>query len=35
MISSQVISKIKVELIISLDYLYKVNTRPSVNYLIM
>jgi hypothetical protein len=28
MISSQVIIKIKVELIVSLDYLYKIKTRP-------
>jgi hypothetical protein len=28
MISSQDIIKIKVELIISLDYLYKIKTRP-------
>jgi hypothetical protein len=34
MISSQVIIKIKVELIISLDYLYKIKTRPSFNHLI-
>jgi hypothetical protein len=34
MISSQVIIKIKVELIISLDYLYKIKTRPSVDHLI-
>jgi hypothetical protein len=32
MISSQVIIKIKVELIISLDYLYKIKTRPSFNF---
>jgi hypothetical protein len=35
MISSQVIIKIKVELIISLDYLYKIKTRPNFNYLIL
>jgi hypothetical protein len=35
MISSQVIIKIKVELIISLDYLYKMKTRPSFNHLLM
>jgi hypothetical protein len=34
MISSQVIIKIKVELIISLDYLYKIKTRPSFNYFV-
>jgi hypothetical protein len=34
MISSQVIIKIKVELIISLDYLYKIKTRPSFNHLL-
>jgi hypothetical protein len=34
MISSQVIINIKVELIISLDYLYKIETRPSFNLLI-
>jgi hypothetical protein len=33
MISSHVIIKIKVELIISLDYLYKIKTRPSFNHL--
>jgi hypothetical protein len=35
MISSQVIIKIKVELIISLDYLYKIKTWPSFNCFIM
>jgi hypothetical protein len=39
MISSQVIIKIKVELIISLDYLYlmvyKIITKPGFSYLIM
>jgi hypothetical protein len=34
MISSQVIIKIKVEFIISLDYIYKIKTRPSFNHLI-
>jgi hypothetical protein len=35
MFSSQVITKIEVELIISLDYLYKIKTRPSFNHLLM
>jgi hypothetical protein len=35
MITRQVVIKIKVELIIFLDYLYKINTRLSFNYLIM
>jgi hypothetical protein len=30
MISSQVIIKIKVELIISLNYIYEIKTRPSL-----
>jgi hypothetical protein len=34
MISSQVIYKFKVQLIISLDYFYKIKTRPSFNHLI-
>jgi hypothetical protein len=34
MITRQVIIKIKVELIIFSDYLYKINTRLSFNYLI-
>jgi hypothetical protein len=34
MISSEVTVNIKVELIISLDYLYKIKTRPSFNYLL-
>jgi hypothetical protein len=34
MISSQVIINIKVELIISLYYLYKIKTRPSFNHLL-
>jgi hypothetical protein len=34
MISSQVIINTKVELIISLDYLYKIKTRSSFNHLI-
>jgi hypothetical protein len=34
MISSQVIINIEVELIICLDYLYKIKTRPSFNHLL-
>jgi hypothetical protein len=34
MICSQVIMKIKVELIIFLDYLYKIKTIPSFDYFV-